>query len=180
VQSEAGGNQLTEAKRHDSAAVVWSELEKEKAALKSARIHLTALEEKDHKSQDAMKQAEEAMRAKESQLLEEQKLKNEIYLIPDRSKTTKEPLLAIVTADSVVLERFDHPEKTELRGFGLRSKFEKALGNYSKLDQYIVFYFKPSGVDNFEALVDAAKSAGFEIGYDGVNEDVTINFRSAQ
>jgi hypothetical protein len=180
AQSETSGNQLTEAKRHDGATVVWSELEKEKAAIKSARAHLTELEDKDQRSRDAMSQAEEAMRAKESQLLAEQKLKNEIFLIPDRSKTTKEPVLAIVTADSVILERFDHPETTEIRGFGLRSKFEKALEGYSKLDQYIVFYFKPSGVENFDAMIDAAKTAGFEIGYDGVNEDVTIHFGSGR
>ena len=91
-------------------------------------------------------------------------------------------MLAVVTADAVILERFDHPEKTEVRGSGLRSKFEKVLEGYSKLDQYIVFYFKPSGVENFEALIDAAKTAGFEIllGYDAVGEGVAINFGSAR
>ena len=124
--------------------------------------------------------AEHALHFRENQLIEAQARKNEIWLIPDRSTTTREPVLAIVTADAVVIERFDHPEKIELRGFGLRAKFEQALGSYSKLDQYIVFYFKPSGVDHFAELTEAARNAGFEIGYDAVNENVVIHFGSGK
>ena len=75
---------------------------------------------------------------------------------------------------------FDRPEKTEVRGRGLPARFENALKDYSKLDQYIVFYFKPSGVEHFQTLTDAAKSAGFEIGYDAVGEEVAINFSAAR
>ena len=63
---------------------------------------------------------------------------------------------------------------------GFPSKFEDALKSYAKLDQYIVFYFKPSGVEHFETLTDSAKSAGFEIGYDAVGEEIAINFNTAR
>ena len=59
----------------------------------------------------------------------------------------------------------------------IASKFKEALKGYAKLDQYIVFYFKPSGVEHFEKLTEAAKEAGFEIGYDAVGEEIVINFR---
>ena len=81
---------------------------------------------------------------------------------------------------AVVLQRFDHPVKSELRGRGLAFKFESALKDYSKLDQYVVFYFKPSGVDHFRKLTDSAKNADFEIGYDAVFEETAINFNPAR
>ena len=127
-----------------------------------------------------MKRSEDALRERESQLLAEQAKKNELWLIPERTKTSKEPVLAVVSADAVILQRFDHPEKSELRGSGLPAKFVDALKAYSKLDQYLVFYLKPSGVDHFDALVEAAKRAGFEVGYDAVGEEININFSTAK
>jgi hypothetical protein len=102
--------------------------------------------------------------------------KNEIWLIPERAEGGKEPILAVVSSEGVVLQRFDHPEKVMVHGFGLRLKFEEALKSFSKTDQYIVFYFRPSGVDDFKSLTEAARRAGFEVGYDAVGEDVAINF----
>lgn len=176
ASSRTGEKELTDAQRHDDTKIVRSELEKQKAALAAAAKQLAQREDASARSLAEMKRAEEALRAKEGQLLAEQAKKNELWLIPDRSKTSKEPVLAVVSADAVVLQRFDHPEKSELRGRGLSSKFESALKDYSKLDQYVVFYFKPSGVDHFQTLTDMAKSAGFEIGYDAVGEETAINF----
>lgn len=178
--SQTGEKELTDAQRNDGAKIVWSELEKKKAAIAAAAKQLAQREEAAARSLAEMKRAEEALRAKEGQLLAEQARKNELWLIPDRTKTSKEPVLAVVSADAVVLQRFDRPEKSEIRGRGLSSKFESALKDYSKLDQYVVFYFKPSGVDHFQALTDSAKSAGFEIGYDAVGEEIAINFNTAR
>jgi len=178
--SQTGEKDLTDAQRHDDTQIVRSDLEKKKAALAAAAKQLAQSEAEAARSLAEMKRAEEALRAKEGQLLAEQAKKNELWLIPDRSKTNKEPVLAVVTADGVVLQRFDHPEKAEIRGRGLASQFEGALKAYSKLDQYVVFYFKPSGVDHFQELTDSAKSAGFEIGYDAVREETSINFNPAR
>lgn len=178
--SQTTGKELTAAQRNEGAKIVWGEIEKHKAAVAAKARQLAQSEAAAARSLAEMQRAEEALRAKESQLLAEQARKNELWLIPDRSKTSKEPVLAIVSADVVVLQRFDHAEKTELRGRGLFSKFDGALKDYSKLDQYIVFYFKPSGVDHFQILTDAAKTAGFEIGYDAVGEEAAINFNTAR
>jgi len=178
--SQAGMKGLTDKQRSDGPKIVLAELEKHKAANAAVAAQLAQEREKAARSQAEMKRAEETLRERESQLLAEQAKKNELWLIPERSKTSKEPVLAVVSADAVILQRFDHPEKSELRGSGLPAKFGDALKTYSKLDQYIVFYLKPSGVDHFDALVDSAKSAGFEIGYDAVGEEVTINFGKSQ
>jgi len=180
VRSEAKGDQLTEARRHDGAAVVWSELARERAVVDSARARVADLNDKDRQSRDAMNHAEEVVQTRENELTDLVGRKNEIWLVPDRAPGSKEPVLAVVSAGGVVLERFDHSEKLEFQGSGLRSKFEQALKSYSKTDQYIVFYFKPSGVDTFEPLIAAARDAGFEVGYDAVGEDTVINFGSAR
>lgn len=180
VIGATGEKELADVQRKNGAAIVWSELEKQKTAVAAAEKQVSDREKAAANSLAEMKRAEEALREKEAQLLAEQAKKNELWLIPDRSKTSKEPVLAVVTADAIILQRFDRPEKTELRGSDLRSKFEGSMKNYSKLDQYIVFYFKPSGVEHFEKLTDAAKTAGFEIGYDAVAEEIAINFTAAR
>ncbi len=178
--SQSGMKGLTDKQRSDGPKIVLAELEKHKAANAAVAAQLALEKEKAARSQAEMKRADDTLRERESQLLAEQARKNELWLIPERSKTSKEPVLAVVSADAVILQRFDHPEKSELRGSGLPAKFGNSLKAYSKLDQYIVFYLKPSGVDLFDALVDSAKSAGFEIGYDAVGEEVTINFSKSQ
>lgn len=178
--SQTTGKELTAAQRNEGAKIVWGELEKHKAAVAAKAKQVAESEAAAARSLAEMQRAEEALRAKESQLLAEQARLNELWLIPDKSKTSKEPVLAVVSADAVVFQRFDHAERTEVRGRGLPSKFDGALKDYSKLDQYIVFYFKPSGVDHFQTLTDAAKTAGFEIGYDAVGEEARINFNTAR
>jgi len=180
AQSEAKGDQLTEARRHDGAAIVWSELARERAVVDPARARVADLNDKDRQSHDAMNRAEEFVQARQNELTDLVGRKNEIWLIPDRAPGSKEPILAVVSSAGVVLERFDHPEKVAVEGFGLRAKFEQALTSYSKADQYLVFYFKPSGVDNFAPLTAAAREAGFDVGYDAIGEDTVINFGSAR
>ena len=180
AQSEARGEQLNEAKHHDGAAVVWSELAKERAVVESARGRVADLNDKDRQSADAMNQAEEAAKEREKELEALEGRKNEIYLIPERPTGSKEPVLAVISSSGVVFGRFDHPEKTAIEGFNLRAKFENELRHYSKAEQYIVLYFRPSGVDNFDTLVDAVHKAGFEVGYDAVGEDTIINYNSVR
>ena len=171
---------LKNGQHNEGAKVVRAELDKQKAVTEAASKQLAEREKDEARSLAEMKAAEEALRQKEAQLLAEQARKNELWLLPERSKTNKEPVVAVVSADALVLQRFDHPEKTEVRGRDLLVKFQEALKGYSKLDQYIVFYFKPSGVEHFQTLTEAGKSAGFEIGYDAVGEEVAINLGSTK
>lgn len=177
--SRKAAGTLSDAQRNEGASIVWGELEKQKAVIAAATKSLAQREEEAARTLAEMKRIEAEVRAAEAQLLAERARKNELWLIPDKSKTSKEPVLAIVSAEAIVLQRFDQPDKTELRGHDLVSSFRKALTGFAKLDQYIVFYFKPSGVDHFEKLTDLTKNAGFEIGYDTVGEEMAINFRPA-
>ena len=85
-------------------------------------------------------------------------------------------MLAVVSDQGLTVQRFDRPEARAVTGNDFTDDFLKAIKSYSPLDQYIVFYFKPSGASYFQALTKAAKTAGFEIGYDAVAEDVVLHF----
>ena len=171
---------LASGQHNEGAKIVRSELDKEKVIVAAASKQLAEREKDAARSLSEMKTAQESLSKKEAQLLAEQARKNELWLLPERANTNKEAVVAVVSADAVVMQRFDSPEKTEFRGRGLPAKFEAALKSYSKLDQYIVFYFKPSGVEHFQTLTDTAKGAGFEIGYDAVGEEMAINFGTAR
>jgi hypothetical protein len=180
ARSEAHDDQLGEARRRDGSAVAWSEIAKERALVESSRAALAELGDKVRQGRDDLDRAQETVQFRENELTTLVGHKNEIWLIPERTPGRKEPVLAIVSSAGVTLRRFDHSESLELSGFDQRSRFETALRNYSKADQYFVFYFKPSGFDSFEALTGAARRAGFEIGYDAVAEDTLINFGSVR
>ena len=180
AQNQSDEKKTGSLRDNDSSAVTRSELEKKRAIVAAAAIQLIDLEKNATRSFDDMKRVEAAAREREAQLLAEQARKNQMWLIPDLPSTSKEPVLAVVSANQLTLQRFDHPEKETLDGRKVTRGFTDILKRYSKLNQYIVFYFRPSGAEHFEALTDAAKSAGFEIGYDAIGENVEINFNSVQ
>ena len=178
--TKKGERAIATGQHNEGVKIVRSELDKQEAVLAAAAKQLAERQNDATRSLAEMNAAEEALKKREAQLLAEQARRNELWLVPERSKTNKEPVVAVVSADAVVMQRFDHPEKAEVRGRGLTSKFNDALKGYSKLDQYIVFYFKPSGVEHFQNLTDAAKNAGFEIGYDAVGEEIAINLSNTR
>jgi len=179
-KSRGAREQLDKLKMTDSSGVVQGELDKRRAAIAAASAHLREIEQAASRSRGAMNRMEEEARSKEAALLAERAKKNQLWLIPDRSQTSKEPVLAVVSANELTVQRFDRPEKETVRGSDVPGKFGAVLTNYSRLDQYFVFYFRPSGAEHFSKLVDKAKEAGFEVGYDAIAEDLVINFNSSQ
>ena len=99
------------------------------------------------------------------------------WVIPDRSMTTKEPLLVVVGGQEVVAERFDQPDK-QLRwpGSGASADFRRFLAVVNKDNQYIMFYVRPSGIRLFEQLSDLARAQQIDIGFDAVGEDEEVHF----
>jgi hypothetical protein len=126
-------------------------------------------------SQAAMTALEVKVKQREAALLAERDRKNVLRLIPEKSQTSKEPVLALVTGRGISLQRFDAGETVQVRGV---AEFRDALAQFSKLDQYLVLYFKPSGAEDFTKLTEAVRAAGFELGYDAIPEDFEVEFRS--
>jgi len=153
-----------------------AEVENVRAELTRQTAALAALREQAASSQASMVKLEQEVKQREAALLAERDRKNVLRLIPERSKTSKEPVLVIVTGAGLSLQRFDAGEVVTARRTG---EFRDTLKQFAKLDQYLVFYFKPSGAGRFEELLEAAKDAGFEIGYDAIPEEFEVEFRSA-
>ena len=113
----------------------------------------------------------------EEKILKYRAREGELWLIPDRTGTTKEPVLAIVSGKELQIARFNQPDQTEkFSKSGARSGFKSYLGRIRSDKQYVVFLIRPSGIDLFRDLVDVARDNGFEVGFDPLEEDRQIHF----
>jgi hypothetical protein len=113
----------------------------------------------------------------QSQLLKVRQLEGQIWLIPDKAATTKEPILVTVASSGVTIERFDHPEqRRQLEKIGADSAFQTYLRDAKPLDQYLVFELKPSGIELFQDLLKTARDKDFDVGFDALEENRQIHF----
>ena len=96
----------------------------------------------------------------------------QIWLIPDKSATTKEPIVVFVDGMGATIQRVDHPEQSKQLNKDIAdSAFSSYLDTAKSLDQYVVFEVKPSGIGLFQDLVKSARDKGFDVGYDALEED---------
>ncbi len=117
----------------------------------------------------------------ESRLLKLRQWEGKLWLVPDRSSTSKEPILVVTSGAGIKLQRFDHPEQTkEFAGPNTRKSFDSYLEEAKPLDQYFVFFVKPSGIALFGRLVKSAREKGFEVGFDAVEEGKDVYFSTPQ
>jgi hypothetical protein len=113
----------------------------------------------------------------QSKLLKLGQREGKLWLIPDKTSTTKEPILAVVSATGAKVEQFDHPDQT--RDFAKSragTDFRSYLAQTKPLDQYVVFLVRPSGIALFDSLVKMARENGFEVGFDALEEDKDVYF----
>jgi hypothetical protein len=102
---------------------------------------------------------------------------NALLLFPDATSTRK-PLVAIVSGDGVQLRQFGTADGVRTVDKAvLGENFPPLLRDYPAADYYIVFYVKPSGVKNFRIVSEAARAAGYKIGYDALNETTQVRFK---
>lgn len=100
-----------------------------------------------------------------------------LWLIPDKSSTTKEPILVTVSGKGIKVERFDRPkEAKEFSRTSARAQLKSYLADAKPLDQYVVFLIKPSGIELFDELVELARDRKFEVGFDALEEDKEVIF----
>lgn len=136
-----------------------------------------ALAREEAQVRDEMKRLEQRVTAAQSRLLKLQQREGQLWLIPDKSSTTKEPILVTVSGGGVKVERFDRADQG--RAFSKsdsRREFESFLREAKSLDQYFVFLVRPSGIDLFQRLVELAREKGFEVGFDALEEGLEIHF----
>ena len=119
---------------------------------------------------------EEQIRQIQSQLLVVKSNKGQFWLVPDPNATTKEPILVVISGKEIVIERFDRPaERVTLTG-QISQEFKAQLKQYNKLNQYFVFFIRPSGIGIFDEIIEFSKDAGFDTGYEPLAESQVIHF----
>ncbi len=124
-----------------------------------------------------MASLEQKVASVQSKLLKLREREGKLWLIPDKSSTTKEPILATISSRGAKVEKFDHPDEAkEFAKASARTGFESYLAEAKPLDQYVVFLVRPSGIELFERLVKLAREKGFEVGFDALEEDREIHF----
>lgn len=111
--------------------------------------------------------------------IERAESEHKLWLLPETTPTGKKPVLVVVSATKVACDRFnDLAGHREFSGARVVTDFTEGLRRWSAIDDYLVFYVRPTGIDLFNRCSAAAKRAGFQIGYDAVEENTQINFSS--
>ena len=102
---------------------------------------------------------------------------NPWFVIPEPNPDGKQPVLLTISATNLTCERFNQPAaKQSLPAAGIASGFAQNLARWRPGGDYLVFYVRPSGIDLFLKCLQAAKAAGFQAGYDAVEEDQNLVF----
>jgi hypothetical protein len=102
---------------------------------------------------------------------------SKLWLIPEADASGKRPLLVSLSATNLVCERFSQPEsRKEFPASTSERSFKGLLGELNPDRDYLVFYIRPSGIAFFQRCNALAKSAGFNVGYDAVEEDKQLLF----
>jgi len=131
----------------------------------------------DAKVREEMADLDRHLAGVQSKLLILRQREGKLWLIPDKGSTTKEPILATVSASGVKLEHFDRPDQTkDINASLARSEFDSYLDGVKPVDQYIVFLVRPSGVGLFEDLVKSARDKNIEVGFDALEETKDIYY----
>jgi hypothetical protein len=148
-----------------------------KATVDRTTREIESITENEVKARDKMSGLEGQVAHIESQLLKLRQRDGQLWLIPDKSTTTKEPILVTVAGTGVSIERFDHPDqRQQAEASYADSALTSYLGTAKTLDQYVVFLIRPSGIGLFKDLVKSARDLGFEVGFDALEEDRQIHF----
>ena len=109
--------------------------------------------------------------------IEKAESEHKLWVLPEISATGKQPVLVVVSGAKVTCDRFNQPAgHREFTGARAAADFVDGLRQWTVSSDYLVFYVRPSGIDLFNRCSTAAKRAGFQIGYDAVEEDKQIIF----
>ena len=102
---------------------------------------------------------------------------NVVYIVPDAQarQNPKAPVAIIVSGEKLRAQRLNGAEVFETQISSVDS-LGTALARHNPERDFVVFYFRPSGVKWFEQFRELARQRGFEVGYDAVEEQKEVVF----
>lgn len=100
-----------------------------------------------------------------------------LWLIPDATPGGKQPVLVTVTGTNLTCERFNQTtNRLQFPATDAERGLNRSLGQWNAERDYLVFYVRPSGIDLFLRCAQIARQAGFQVGYDAVEESQQLRF----
>jgi len=170
-QQRLAEQKAAEEKEREWAATATNTTARLEDVEKAVRDVKAKLEEKKRKRDEMLAQLHEARADDEAM----QKNRNKIWLIPDASGDAKKSLVAVVSSREVSLRQFNRAEEAKkLTGPVSVAAFKRLLEPYPSSDYYTVFYVKPSGIQLFKKLRKAVEDAGYDTGYDPLDENAEL------
>jgi len=157
---------------------IRKELEAASTTNKVNKAESDKLAEEARKKSEAVQALTAQTEKLEASLLEEQRAKDDIWLIPEPKGTTKKPLIVIANKDDFVVKTLDGAGSQVADKTGKQLK--DLLREYDPVDYYVVMYYRPSTFHIFERAADTIREMKFDLGYDAIAEDQNINFRKKQ
>jgi hypothetical protein len=131
-----------------------------------------ALAQQNKLARDEMNRLEQQVAQLEAELVKLEKWDGQVWLIPEKSATSKEAIVAFVDGAGASIQSVDHPDQSKpLDKATPDADFKSYLSTLTPQKQYIVFEIKPSGIVLFKELVKTARGMGFDVGYDALEED---------
>lgn len=115
---------------------------------------------------------ESEVKTAKTQLQESFDQQNILRLIPEKSTTNKDPVLVTIASSGFRIQAFDGSEARTADSLGALMQALQAA--YTTAGHYIVLYFKPSAVLQFDEVTRRTRGAGYEIGYDLIPERIQI------
>ena len=101
---------------------------------------------------------------------------NALYVVPsDDARESHEPVAFIVSSNKVQIRRFNKNASQD-RAIASSDDLRPVLATLNSSREYVVFYFRPSGVKWFEPFRGLARELGFAVGYDAIEEQKQIIF----
>ena len=132
---------------------------------------LSELIDSNEKIVEEMRRREETVRDLETQALAAMRQSRELRLIPERTGTTKEPIVVEVGEEQVVARRFSGERSLAFLNV---EGFSRYCSVFRPAEHYFVLFFRPSGAKHFEEMCESVRGAGFELGYDALGEETTL------
>lgn len=104
---------------------------------------------------------------------------NALYVVPaDDARESHEPVAFIVSSDKIQIRRFNNntANASQDRAISSADDLRPVLATLNPSREYVVFYFRPSGVKWFESFRSLSRELGFAVGYDAVEEQKQVIF----
>jgi hypothetical protein len=156
-------------------------LGEERVQLDLTRRQVDALRQTNQLARAELDDLKQKVRDLEAQIERTKRDRSKLWLIPEADGSGKMPLLVSLSATNLVWERFNQPAtRKQFPTSAAEQPFSRLLAELRPDRDYLVFYIRPSGISQFERYSLLAKNAGFNLGYDAVEENTQILFSPPQ